>query len=303
MKLGLSHCFFAKLALMCLAVLLGVHCAASAASLSRNTQREKMTQHDAKKHADKTKKRQTTPQKLLPNTPDTQSSPLKKPKSLEPAEITSEDPRVHLDTLVVGQHIAQAPYVPLIQTMGVAADYGRLAMNLFTEDACRYAGSLNMLFRKNIQLSGTLGYQKLAQARSMGNKEGYTVAGFYGNIGLGYFVFYNPRDNLYIGLCYGRSGFKNSTMPASSAEQAISINLKASWWALNIGSEHQLFDDFGLYVGLIGHLKGLGSFEKFEPAANYVIPGYGRNVQKVVPSITLYLKYQVSFLEKKRTLN
>lgn len=286
---------------MCLAMLLGVHGATSAASLSKHTQREEIARHDGKKHVGKTKKRQTIPQKLLPNTPETQSSPLKKPKLLEPAIITPEDPRVHLDTLVVEQHIAQAPYAPFIQTISVAADYGRLAMNLLTEDARRYAGSLSILFRKNIQLSGTLGYQKLAQARSMGNKEGYTVVGYYGNIGLSYFVFYNPRDNLYIGLCYSRSGFENSTMPTSSTEQVISKNLKASWWALNIGSEHQLFDNFGLYVGLIGHLKGLGGFEKFEPATNYVIPGYGRNVQKVVPSITLYLRYQVSFLEKKRT--
>ena len=300
MKSGLRYCFFTKLVLLCLAMLLGVHGAALAVPLSRKTQRGTKAQDHAKKQAVKTKEYKQVPQKLPPTTPDTKilkSSSLKKPKLLEPASITSEDPWVRLDTLVVKQHIAQAPYVPWIQTMGVAVDYGRLAMNSFTKDADRYAGSLHILFRKNIQLSGTLGYQKLTQACSMGNKSGYTVVGYYGNVGLDYFVFYNPRDNLYAGLRYGRSRFKNSTIPTSPTEKVST----ATWWELNIGSEHQLFSSFGLYVGLIGHLKGLGSFETFEPATNYVVPGYGRSVQNVVPSITLYIKYQIYFLKKQLT--
>jgi Domain of unknown function (DUF6048) len=214
-----------------------------------------------------------------------------------PAATTEKDTLVHLDTLSVTQHITQKPYVPWVQTIGMSIDYGRLAMNLFTKEARRYAGSLSILFRKNIQLSCTLGHQNLAQDCSMGNKRGYTTAGYYGTIGLDYFVFYNPRNNLYAGLCYGRSSFKNSTKPASPAERAINKTLTASWWALIIGSEHQLFSRFGLYAGFVVHLKGLGRFEAFEPAPNYVIPGCGRSVQNVAPSLTLYIKYQISFLK------
>jgi hypothetical protein len=50
-------------------------------------------------------------------------------------------------------------------------------------------------------------------------------------------------------------------------------------------------------------LKGLGDFKVFEPATNYVIPGYGRSIQNVAPSLTLYIKYQISFLEKKITFD
>jgi hypothetical protein len=154
-----------------------------------------------------------------------------------------------------------------------------------------------------MQLSGTLGYQKLTQERGLGNQNSYTVAGYYGSIGLDYFVVYNPRNNLYAGLRYGGSSFKNSTTPASPTEQIINKNLIASWWELVIGSEHQLFDNFGFYAGLVVHLKNLERFEQFMPAINYVIPGYGRNVQPVVPSLTLYIKYQISFLEKQVTFN
>jgi Domain of unknown function (DUF6048) len=303
MRLGLPHCSFAKSALLCLSILLGVRGATSAAPLGKNTQREKMDRHDVRKHVSKAEKDKQSPKKLRSITPDTQSLPLKKPKVLEPVKITPDDLWMRLEALVVRRHIAQAPYVPLLQTIGVAVDYGRLAMNLFTKDTRGYAGGLRIVFRKNIQLSGTLGYQKLTQARGMGNKEGYTAVGCYGNVGLDYFVFYNPRNNLYMGLGYGKSRFENRTMPRSSNEQGISKTLAASWWALNIGSEYQLFSDFGFYIGIIGHLRGLGRFEKFEPATNYVVPGYGRNVQNVAPSITLYLKYQISFLEKQVTLS
>lgn len=238
-----------------------------------------------------------------PDTENPQPPLLKKPALLEPVKPTHEEPWVRLNALVVKQRIIQSPYVPLVQTIGVAVDYGWLAMNLFTQKARKYAGSLSMLFRKNIQLSGTLGYQKYAQERSMGNKSSYTAAGYYGNVGLDYFVFYTPRNNLYAGLRYGRSSFKNSTTPASSAEQAIRKNLTASWWELTIGSEHQLFSNSGLYAGFVIHLKSLESFEAFEPAANYVVPGYGRSVQNIVPALTLYIKYQIAFLKKKITFS
>lgn len=91
----------------------------------------------------------------------------------------------------------------------------------------------------------------------MGNKSSYEVAGYYGNIGLDYFVFINHANNLYAGLRYGRSDFKDSTTPASPTEQITSKNLTASWWELAIGSEHQLFSSFGLDAGLVVHLKSI----------------------------------------------
>jgi hypothetical protein len=213
-------------------MLLGGDTAAWATVLSKKKRREKTAHSPTRKHASKIQKNNLPLQIVTPATPDAKGPnpyPLKKPTLLEPAAITEENPLVHLDTLVVKQHITQAPYVPLVQTIGVAVDYGKPSMYLFTKEAHLYAGSLCILFRKNIQLSGTLGYQKLAQERSMGNKSSYAVAGYYGNIGLDYFVFYNPRNNLYAGLRYGRSDFKNSTTPASPTEQITSKNLTASW--------------------------------------------------------------------------
>lgn len=306
MKPGAGYFSFFRLILLCLSILLGIHGTAWTATMSKKTQRRpSRITYQPKKSSRTSRPRKkiktTTPQKKisppLPTTEAPQPAPTRRPKLLK---IIQPDPWTRLDALVIPQHIAQAPYVPLVQTIGVAADYGRLAMNLWTQQERRYAGSLHIVFRKNIQLSATWGSQKLVKKCELGNKSGYTAAGHYGRIGLDYFVFYKPRYNLYAGLCHGRSYFKNCTTPEN--EHNISNDLAASWWELNIGSEQQLFRDFGLYAGLIFHLRGWGSFAPFEPAINYVVPGYGRCVQKVVPALTLYIKYTVSFLKKKITL-
>ena len=229
-------------------------------------------------------------------TPDKEESELpkkpriRKPKPLEPAKLAEEDSLASLDELIVKQEVSLAPYVPLIQTIDIVLDYGRLAMNLWYRQERRYAGGLSILWRKNIQLSGTWGYNQLRPAFVRGNNEAYTVKGQYGSLGLAYFI-KEARYNLYAGLHHGRSYFTNSA-------PSLSKDLTASWWELVIGSEQQLFSNSGIYAGLTFHLKGLGSFGSFEPATNYEVPGYGRSVSPAEPSISLYIKYQISFLKK-----
>lgn len=215
---------------------------------------------------------------------------LRKPKPLESVKLAQEDPLAPLDKLIVKQEVSLAPCVPLVQTIDIALDYGRLAMNLWHRKERRYAGSLSILWRKNIQLSGTWGYNRLCSDTADGNNESYTVEGQYGSLGLAYFI-KEERYNLYAGLHHGRSYFTNSTASTSK-------DLTARWWELVIGSEQRLFRNSGIYAGLTFHLKGLGSFGSFEPATNYVVPGYGRSVSPVAPSVSLYIKYQISFLKK-----
>ncbi len=160
--------FFSRVVLLCLAMLLGVHTAAWATVLGKKKRKEKTAQYPTRKYASKIQKNNLPLQIITPATPDAKGPnpyPLKKPTLLEPAAITEENPLVHLDTLIVKQHITQAPYVPLVQTIGVAVDYGKPSMYLFTkylftQEAHRYAGSLCILFRKNIQLVRHIGVSK-----------------------------------------------------------------------------------------------------------------------------------------------
>ena len=278
------QCLFLPLVVLCLAILLGLQGSAGASPVEIEVPKNNPPSP------------QTTPA-MLDNAPP-QPSPLKKPKPLSPARLTEENPLVPLDQLVVKQQRLLAPYVPFVQTIDVAVDYGRLAMNLCTPKKHRYAGSLSILFRKNIQFSGTLGYSHLVPAFVYGNQSTYTVTGPYGSLGLAYFIKYSLYNNLYTGVRYGRSYFEISTVPTSATEKVIRKALTASWWELMLGSEHQLFESLNLYAGFTLHLKGLGNFEAFAPATNYMVPGYGRSVKAAVPSISLYIKYKISFLEK-----
>ena len=287
---------------LCLAMPSAVHGITLATSLENDISKSNASSHQEKKQVNEIKATNYPLSKTALTPLDNQFF-LKKPKVLEPTSITTKDPWVHLDTLVVRQSIAQSPHVPWIQNIGIGIDYGRLAMNLFTPKAINGALDVSILFRKNIQLSIKLGRQKLSQARSMGNKEDYTVVGNYGNAGLDYLFFYNSRNNLYTGLRYGISKFRHNIASTLSTKQSTNNNSIASWCELVIGSERQLFVNLGLYAGFVVHLKGLGNFKKFTSTPNYVVPGYGRNVQNIVPAITLYIKYQVSFLKNQIVFN
>lgn len=229
---------------------------------------------------------------------DTTNTPwLPKPKPLKPIQTASPDPLPPLDQLVVKQHTLMALYVPFVQEVAVGIDYGRLAMNIF-KLARRYEGSLGILFRKNIQLSGALGYEKLMPKHSASNKSKYEVKGSYGRVGFDYLSRYSARDNLYAGLRYGRSHFTNSTKPDSAHTKALSQALTASWFELVVGSDTRLFPKLSLYAGLALRLGILYDFQQFKPAKNHVIPGYGRATNKLVVGLSLYLQYRLSLLER-----
>ncbi len=254
-----------------------------------------------------TSQAQTLPKKKPEQQPPKEETPkrrpkLKKPRPLQPTPPVHPDPRVALDKLLVRRHIAVPPHVPLLQAIGIATDYGRLAMHLWNLKTGLqerwYEGTLHLLFRKNIQLAATLGYNRLWPTHTTGNKSAYKVAGTYLRLGLDYWAKYDHRNHLYAGIRYGRSPLVLDTHPKHTTEKPIQHELKAFWWELIIGSEHQLFQHWGLYVGATGRIKALPSFDTCTQATNYVIPGYGRTASSVVPDVTLYIKYQLAFGEK-----
>lgn len=278
---------------------LGLYSSSWAAAPTRKVHSKKPPQRSSKTllQAPKGKKPSTTKKKEQPSP----ALPLKKPKLLTPAQGTHEDPLLSLDALIVRQPVTLTPYVPLIQTIDLALDYGNLLRGLWPPMTHRYEGELSVLGRKNIQISVNGGYNSLAPPSGIDEAEKHSTAGFYYRLGLDYFVKYNLRDNLYAGLRHSRSHFKHCIQSSNPAKDSVSRNLKASWWEMVIGSEHQLFSHWNLYAGFVIRLKGLRQFEAFESAANYVVPGYGINVQPMVPGLMLYIKYKISFLEKQVT--
>lgn len=280
-----------------LAMLLGISHKGSATVLDTKVASSQKTRHPSQ---------EVSNQLLTPNNQRTQvySSAISdtgRLQLLKPIARTPPSPLVRVDACLVQYPIQYTPYVPLVQAIDIACDYGGLVMTLCTQVAHQYAGRLHILFRYNIQLLGIWGHQKYTQSKVLGNQSGYTSSGHYGGIGLAYFIPYNQRNNLYTGMHYGRSIFINCSESTASTGSGVSEELSANWWELVIGSEHQLFNNLGFYAGLVIHLKSCFRCDPFAPATNHVIPGYGRSVQRMAPALTLYIAYKISFLKKQIT--
>jgi len=240
---------------------------------------------------------------------DTSSAPfLTKPQPLKPIPLANPDPLQPLDQLVTKQSIHMSPYIPFVQEISIGIEgvsllknTWNLLKNIKKHDPNRpyeYVGNLNILFRKNIQFSAGLGYVKLYPDQLKANKHAYSANGFYGSVGLDYLTRYSITDNVYIGLRYSRAHFTNQTIPTQKDEQAIHKKLTASWFELVLGSETRLLDKLNIYGGCTLRLGWLYNFETFNPAENYIIPGYGSNTNKLGASLNLYILYKISFIER-----
>ncbi|OJW67362.1 MAG: hypothetical protein BGO68_04245 [Candidatus Amoebophilus sp. 36-38] len=251
---------------------------------------------------------------LTDNSSDSLAAPLlTKPLALQPIPLASPDPLPPLDQLMTKQLIHIQPYVPFVQEISIGVesisllkDSWNLLKNIKKNDPNRsyeYAGSLAILFRKNIQLSIEGGYANLYPDHRKDNRNKYRSTGFYGSIGLDYLTRYSATDNLYAGLRYSRASFTNHTLPDQPVTKPISQDLTASWFELVLGSESLLLDKLNLYGGFTLCIGYLYNFEAFNPARNYVIPGYGINANKFRPVLNLYILYKFSFIERMIELN
>ena len=223
---------------------------------------------------------------------------LIKPNPLQPIQVPDTDPLPWLDQLVVKPSRSIFPYVPWIQEVSIGLDYIRPIMKIFSNSERSYEGSLGMLWRGNIELVGSWGNRHLHPKHSSTNLYEYEVKGSYGRIGLNYLSKYKEQDNVYTGIYYGRSHFTNATKPSNTHPKAISKHLEASWFELVIGADTQLFAQAGLHAGIAFRLAILYSFQQFEPARNYIVPGYGRTSNKVVFTPIFYIQWRLSFLKK-----
>ncbi|MHA7878002.1 MAG: hypothetical protein ACX93T_03745 [Bacteroidota bacterium] len=303
MKFGVTHHFFVRLVWLYLAVLLlGARTNTCASPLGKQPPEGDTTS----KHTDKSLRSSHGAQKLSLATlnPDTLSHDfLNKLMLLTSTQTGREDLLARLEQLVAQQHNVQTPYVPLVQAMGIALDYGRLVMCLISPDTCSYIGTLDLLLRDNLQLSGTLGYHTFVQKRSINNRSSYKMAIYNGSIGLERLWFYRPRTIIYTGLRYGIGQNATGTMPISTEARAIKNKFPTSWCEWIIGAEQQLFRCRGLYAGLIFHWKWWGSRGKSEYPTIYRVSSYGRRkLGSSISSITFYIKYRISFLKERSPL-
>lgn len=206
-----------------------------------------------------------------------------------------------LQGLLDAPFLKKAPDVPLykpfLQAIGLKLNWGSWLYRLVRYRDHTYNIGIDCHFRNDLQINfdiGIAGYRAINANRSELGR-GYASLGGHGLVTLCYVMHPNVLTNSYLGIGYGQGHF--SLIDLSSSYYMV------HWIKWILGSECNLFRSIaGLYGGMqvgIAHLFAHKALLN-EKISYYMIPGYGSNKhQKIVLDLTLYLKWSISFLEKK----
>ena len=204
-----------------------------------------------------------------------------------------------LHLFFVAKPIHIPSYTPLLQHFGLRINWLALLGNFWPNGQKHYAGGFDLHFSGPIQLSIDLGYATYQpKAIACGNQLKYRSKGIYGLATLLYVVAFNQLTNAYFGIGYGQSRFDFTTFydhPIS----AITKPFVAGWIQYVGGSELKMLPHLygGMQFGVAHLLHGKEKID--DQLSNYAIPGYGSIVNKITFHMTFYLKWSISFLEKK----
>ncbi len=189
-------------------------------------------------------------------------------------------------------------YTPLVQQVGVRVNWLTLLRNMWPNGQKRYGGGVDLHFRAPLQLSVALGYLSDQPKERIHGNALYRSQGSYGAAALLYVMHLNPLTNAYFGIAYGQSRF-NLTTFCNEATPLTSKPLVAGWIKCIGESEYKLVAQ--LYGGMqfgVAYLLHCTQNDG-NRVLNYAIPGYGKIANKLIPDVTLYLKWSIFFLEKK----
>lgn len=217
---------------------------------------------------------------------------------------TQEAPKQVLDLFaqtLVPKPIDVPIYVPVLQHMGIRLDWFRLLRSCAQKQYLRYEGGIDFHFRKDIQLSFTIGHAcDRPNQKRHGNTCAYQTEGHYGMVALRYVQVLNPRTHAYIGIAYGMSRFHPTILPTSTPTSTPSHDM-ASFFGGMFGSEFKLFSRGELYGGMAFRVMRRlhGPTSNIKQVPNYTIPGYGLVANKLNCTLMPYLKWHISFLEKR----
>lgn len=202
-----------------------------------------------------------------------------------------------LHLFFVSKTVPLSSYTPLVQNLGIRINWFKWLQNIWDTQQKSYGGGIDLHSAGPIQLSLDIAYRSYQPKDIVDNNDiKYKSSGMYGLGALLYVIHPNPRTNAYLGMGYGHSRFDLMIL---DDDHNPSKPLVAGWIKVIAGSELRLVAQ--LYGGMqfgIAHL--LHRKENDDPrVSNYYIPGYGKIVNKIMPDVTLYLKWNISFLEKR----
>ncbi|CDG49885.1 hypothetical protein [Cardinium endosymbiont of Bemisia tabaci] len=196
-----------------------------------------------------------------------------------------------LQLSLVAKTVHVANYTPILQDVGIRLNWFEWLKNVWKSRKKNYGVGIDCHSIGPIQFSIDAAYESCQlQEKDCNDKS----TGYYGLVALLYVIHPNPLTNAYYGIAYGHSRYDPTS--SNNPRTSWSKPLTASWIQLVGGSECRLVSQ--LYGGMRLGMAYLFHSSKNTQGFNY-IPGYGRKVNKLMPDLTLYLKWSISFLEKK----
>jgi hypothetical protein len=175
-------------------------------------------------------------------------------------------------------------------------DYGKL-LTIATDFETKYEFGIGYQLKNHFQPTFRYGMAKLEPSSAIQNGT-YLSEGQYWRAGLNYVIPFDAVNSFYIGVNYGSSKFEDSGTYEVKSELWPTFtdsferkDLEADWFEAVLGSEKTMLNGHVKLGGLFG-VRFINSRSQFEFIDVYAIPGYGRTLDKTVPFVNVYVKYQ-----------
>ena len=187
-------------------------------------------------------------------------------------------------------------------------DYGKNLIAIGGREN-KLEGGAELLFLERFQLVAEYGNWSSNPANSFNNVD-YTVEGTFYRFGAGYLGWVVPKNRIGLGFRYGKAEFEDRgtiSIPSTGFVDDFTTvfdrkNLSASWVELVLDSEKELNLMKSNPESKLNNLVSLGfyfrykillSSSSFDDVDVFSIPGYGRSINKRLPSINLFVKFKI----------
>lgn len=166
----------------------------------------------------------------------------------------------------------------------------------------KYEGLAGISY-KNLTLVAEAGYSLFAYRNAYKNSEDYEVEGEYIRVGLDYAFSKGAKNQILVGVRYGKSSFgdKGSFIVKSELWEDYTHTLNAearenstaTWGEVIVGTQTLILRN--VYFGWYFRFRKLIDRSEYAPIDIYYIPGYGKSFNSSIPALNLFLKYKISF--------
>jgi hypothetical protein len=131
---------------------------------------------------------------------------------------------------------------PVVMSLGLSVDYLKLASFLWNQQT-KWEGGVEVLTKWGVMAVGEYGYGKISPLTRYQNAN-YVSEGNYWRAGLQYFIPYDRKTDLYLGVLYAQSSFSDRGLVEISGggvfpDAAVPFgrnNLSANWLEFVVGS-------------------------------------------------------------------